>query len=90
MTAPSIDDLVTAAFRPLARDGARMVEVQIRLQKCLAALAAQIPSQHAVFARAAADGLRRSRRAMDPTDFRRLRAAARASWRPARSAPGPS
>lgn len=90
MTAPSIDDLVTDAFRPLARDGARMVEVQIRLQKCLAALAAQIPSQHAVFARAAADGLRRSRRAMDPTDFRRLRAAARASWRPARSAPGPS
>jgi uncharacterized membrane protein len=35
-----IEDLFDDAFRPIARDGAHMVEIQIRLQKALAALAA--------------------------------------------------
>lgn len=40
---PTLAELVEAAFRPIARDGAKMVEVQIRLQKTLAALAAVAP-----------------------------------------------
>ena len=37
------DDLIGDAFRPIARDGAALIEVQIRLQKALAALASIAP-----------------------------------------------
>ncbi|MET3998107.1 DUF2254 domain-containing protein [Marinobacterium sp. MBR-109] len=39
----SVNDLVTDAFRPLARDGAALVEVQCRLIKALLALKCQAP-----------------------------------------------
>jgi uncharacterized membrane protein len=77
-------DLVEDAFLPIARDGAGMIEVQLRLQKALAALAAIAP---AVFGEAAAglsaSAVERSRSAgMLPQDFLRVEAAA-AEFRPA-------
>lgn len=36
-------DVVEDAFRPIARDGAGMIEVQVRLQKALAALRQSVP-----------------------------------------------
>lgn len=77
---PQIDDLVTDAFRPIARDGAGIVEVQIRLQKCLAALAAGDPQRRAVYAEASADALRRSREALDDADMAELARAAATAW----------
>ncbi|WP_126974524.1 DUF2254 domain-containing protein [Frigidibacter oleivorans] len=44
-------DLIEDAFAPIARDGAAMIEVQMRLQKALAALAACAPGQMAEAAR---------------------------------------
>jgi len=37
------DDMICDAFRPIARDGAALIEVQIRLQKALAALGSIAP-----------------------------------------------
>lgn len=73
-------DLVDDAFRPLARDGAANVEVQVRLQKCLASLAASSPAQTEVFRDAARAAFARSLRALDRADTRTLRAAAREAW----------
>lgn len=53
LPALSVEELVTHAFRPIARDGAAMVEVGIRLQRTLAALAGIAPDWADV-ARAAA------------------------------------
>lgn len=77
---PQIDALVTDAFRPLARDGAGMVEVQIRLQKCLASLSSTAPEHHATFARSARDARRRARTSLDRTDFGDLQKAVRKAW----------
>lgn len=55
VAAVPLEDLVDDAFRPIARDGAGMIEVQLRLQKCLGALAAADP-EHAELFRSAADG----------------------------------
>lgn len=66
--APELRDLVTDAFRPIARDGSGIVEVQLRLQKCLAALAAADPENSAVYTAAASDARRRARAALDPVD----------------------
>lgn len=78
--APRLETLVTDAVRPLARDGAGIVEVQIRLQKCLAGLAAVSAQHRHVFTAAADDALRRAKRAMHRDDFRIVRAAAREAW----------
>lgn len=54
------DDLIEDAFRPIARDGASLIEVQIRLQKALLALAEMAPQVFAPqTARASADALAR-------------------------------
>lgn len=63
-----LPDLVTDAFRPLARDGASVVEVQIRLQKCLDALARTDPERSAVFRAMAATAYERSHAALDEWD----------------------
>lgn len=55
----SVDDMLEDAFRAIARDGAGLVEVQIRLQKSLATIAAM---PHDELARAAR---RQSRSALD-------------------------
>ena len=78
--APLLGDLIDDAFRPLARDGAADVEVQVRLQKCLASLAASAPAHAAVFRHAARSAYDRSRRDLDRSDGRTLRAAVREAW----------
>ncbi len=47
-----VAEMMTDVFRPIARDGASMVEVQIRLQKALITLARLDPGDFAVAARA--------------------------------------
>lgn len=78
--APRLSDLVADAFRPLARDGAEHIEVQIRLQKCLASLAASSPAQSEEFRNAAHAAFARSRRALDRADERTLRTAVQEAW----------
>ncbi|MBB5729147.1 putative membrane protein [Sphingomonas prati] len=46
----AIADMFDDAFRPIARDGAQIIEVQLRLQKTLAALAGHAPSSFATIA----------------------------------------
>lgn len=77
-----LETLLVDAFRPIARDGASFIEVQVRMQKCLAALAAADPQQVSIFRRAAADAMIRTRPALTRPDRRALRDAARAAWRP--------
>jgi len=79
--APRLADLVDDAFRPLARDGSGDVEVQVRLQKCLASLAASAPDRSGVFRDAARAALTRSRRDLDRSDRRMLTAAVEEVWR---------
>lgn len=73
-----IEGVLEDAFRWIARDGAGQLEVQIRLQKGLAALAAHDPQLFAEAARALArEGLERAAQAMVlPQDLARLQAAA--------------
>lgn len=80
VAAPALVDLVDDAFRPLARDGAADVEVQVRLQKCLASLSASAPARAGVFRDAARAAYERSRRQLDRSDGRMLRRAVREAW----------
>jgi uncharacterized membrane protein len=66
-------DLLTDAFRPLARDGAGFVEVLIRVQKCLAALAETAPEHRALLRELSGEVNARAREALP----RRERAAVR-------------
>ncbi len=75
-----LSDLVDDAFRPLARDGADSIEVQVRLQKCLASLAASSPSRAEVFQDAARSALERTRRTLPRRDRATLHDAARTAW----------
>lgn len=77
---PSLAELVDDAFRPLARDGAADIEVQVRLQKCLASLAATSPRQARVFRDAARAALARTRGTLARSDARLLRTAVRDAW----------
>jgi uncharacterized membrane protein len=64
-----IDDMLDDAFRPIARDGASNVEVQIRLQKALASLAAlDNQSLRSAAARQSRQALARARSATDLPD----------------------
>lgn len=69
-------DLLVDAFRPLTRDGAGFVEVLIRLQKCLGALAATAPEHRALLRRLSAEVEARARGALP----RRERAVVRDAW----------
>jgi len=79
---PPIDpgEMLTDALRPVARDGAALIEVQIRLTKALQALAAAEPARFADTAVALAqDAVARAEAAgMGPSDLTALRVAA--SW----------
>ncbi len=70
-------DVLEDAFRPIARDGAAFVEVQIRLQKSLAALAKVVPEAYALPAsKMAEDALERARAAsLMPADMAEIQAA---------------
>ena len=61
-------DLVTDAFRPIARDGASIIEVQVRLQKCLATLADADADRSFAFREMAVTAYERSRAALDEWD----------------------
>jgi len=74
-----LTDLVVDAFRPLARDGADHVEVQMRLHKCLRALTATAPQHAEHFRAAAAESLSRARGRLLPREIRSLEAL----WEPA-------
>lgn len=76
----AVDDLVVDGFHPIARDGAGVLEVQIRLQKCLAALATAAPAQSALFRATADHALGRARTALSRADARGLRALHRRLW----------
>lgn len=84
MRSPRMDELVVDGFRPIARDGAGVIEVQIRLQKTLAALAALAPAHGARFAESAADARRRARGELDREDARELARVSAGVWAPAR------
>lgn len=68
----ALDDLVVDAFRPIARDAAGAVEVQIRLQKCLASLAGAAPERSGVFREAAEQAQRRALRELPEEDAAHL------------------
>lgn len=80
IAAPRLSDLLNDGFRPLARDGAAIIEVQVRLQKCLASLAASAPAHADEFRDAARAAYERARRDLDREDGRTLRAAVREAW----------
>ncbi|MDX2375855.1 DUF2254 domain-containing protein [Microbacterium sp. LRZ72] len=80
---PVLRDLIEDAFRPIARDGAANIEVQLRLQKTLAALATAFPQHAGEFFRSAVAARRRADAALDDRDDRRLlRDVARDAWAP--------
>lgn len=73
----ALDDVFDDAFRAIARDGAGVVEVGLRLQKSFAALAAMgDPALEEVATRHAREALARAERAIDPEDLADLRRAA--------------
>ncbi|MFZ8755861.1 DUF2254 domain-containing protein [Microbacterium sp. HMH0099] len=78
--APELSDLLADAFRPLARDGARDVEVQIRLQKCLASLAETAPRHADDLRDASRAALDRSLPALDRPDAKLLKSTTRGLW----------
>jgi uncharacterized membrane protein len=69
----SPSDLIADAFRPTARDGASLLEVQLRLQKALNALRDVAPDVFADPAiEMAADARSRARDALTAAEFRLL------------------
>ena len=76
-----IDDLLDDLFRPIARDGAGIVEVAIKLQRSLAEIALLAPSAYGLLAVRAADALARCQVAMTfASDLECVRAAYRSHW----------
>jgi len=66
---PRIGDFIQDGFRPIARDGAGMVEVQVRLQKTLTALAAAAsPDDRVVLEEAAGQAAERARVSLTERD----------------------
>ncbi|WP_181408409.1 DUF2254 domain-containing protein [Schumannella sp. 10F1B-5-1] len=77
MPAPGVDELLVDAFRPIARDGAGMVEVQMRLQKTLRMLGESAPEHRAELRDAQRTARRYSDRALDAVERRLVAEAAR-------------
>lgn len=76
-----IDDLLDDLIRPIARDGAAMVEVAIKLQRSLGEIAAIAPQAHALLALRAADAMARCDAAMQSrADLDCVRAVYRSHW----------
>ncbi|TKD51306.1 DUF2254 domain-containing protein [Sphingomonas baiyangensis] len=71
VTIPALtfEDIVTDAFRPIARDGAAMVEVAVKLQKTLASAAHIAPAMRDILGAAAREARERADAALDhPAD----------------------
>lgn len=76
-----VADLLDDLLRPIARDGAGVVEVAVRLQHSLGELAAMAPRARGLLAVHAADALARNVAAMSATsDLECVRAVYRAHW----------
>jgi uncharacterized membrane protein len=69
---PALSEMVEDAFRPIARDGAGMIEVGIRLQKTLAALAGADRAAAPIFAEAATHARARADAALSHPPDREL------------------
>ena len=77
----SIGDLLDDLVRPIARDGAGVIEVAIKLQHSLAQIAAVAPRAHGALALRAADALARCEVAMSSkSDLASVRAAFLEHW----------
>ncbi|MEN2786944.1 DUF2254 domain-containing protein [Sphingomonas qilianensis] len=77
----AIGDLLDDLFRPIARDGAGIVEVAIKLQRSLAEIAAVTPQAYGLLALRAADALARCEAAMpSKADLEAVRSTHRAWW----------
>lgn len=77
----SIDDVLDDLFRPIARDGAGVVEVAIKLQRSLAEIAAMAPAAHGLLAVRASDALARCQAEMTfASDIESVRAVYRSHW----------
>lgn len=75
------DDLLDDLIRPIARDGAAIVEVAIKLQRSLGEIAAIAPQAHGLLAARAADALVRCDAAMQSrSDLECVRAVYRSHW----------
>lgn len=76
-----LSDLLEDLVRPIARDGAGIVEVAIKVQRSLKEIANLAPSAHDVIAQQAADALARSVEAMSfPADVEQMRRLYRECW----------
>lgn len=80
VTPVALRDLVEDGFRAIARDGAGMLEVALRQQKVLAALAAASPPDARVFRDAAERAARRAESSLSRPDARAVRELRRALW----------
>ncbi|MCS3842937.1 DUF2254 domain-containing protein [Microbacterium sp. AK031] len=76
----ALSDLIVDAFRPISRDGAGIIEVQIRLQKCLASLAATAPQHAHLFAMAADRAHSQTLHALSDEERRELDGLRRTLW----------
>ena len=83
-------DMLEDAFQPIARDGAALVEVQVRLQKALAALARIVPDEFSDVASAmSAEALERACAALQTDiDKERVAAVPRSACESSRISPG--
>ena len=81
MTPVTLEDLIVDAFRPIARDGAGHIEVQVRLQKTLKALAAAAPEHSTDFRASAENALLRGHEGLATSDDQQLRALFSELWK---------
>ncbi len=78
---PSVEEMLTDAFRPILREGGQEAEVTIRLTVTLAALHAALPAAQSDIRALADHCLERARRMMDdPDDLAAFEAAHREHW----------
>ena len=78
---PSVEEVLTDAFRPILREGGQEAEVTIRLTVTLAALHAALPAAQPDIRALANHCLERARRMMDdPHDLAAFEAAHRQHW----------
>ncbi len=77
----AVADLIDDLIDPIARDGAGMVEVAVRLQQALAEIAALVPAAQSILAAAAAQARDRCNAAMGfAPDLQRVRAMHQLHW----------
>lgn len=81
LTRPTVEEMLTDAFRPILRDGSQAAEVAIRLAVTLASLHAALPAARRDIRALADNALERARRMMDdPDDLAAFEAAHRTAW----------